>query len=329
MKKQKTEDGVGRVGKAGGADRAGKEGGADRTDKTGAMLDRKPGKVEDMLDGKVAAKVIRRTKETSENVSDGTTDDTRDERMDDTSEEISDSASDDPSDNASDDPSEETAPLVLKVVEGRCAGSDERIALLITQIRTVSAKTTGEKEREAIFSGILTRTETDMLEEEPWVTSFLSLVPYEEISGAIYPQVRKKVEEVVKSGEERKKLAVLVSGRFRNVPDDAVYEMYASLSRCMKLEKGAKVLFLSAERAISSEEEKELQKMFPRLDVKALKKMLPENPEELFFSAIKGSGSKNPQVFHTSSGDVKIKGYLLEKEDIEMFLKELREYFDE
>ncbi|OAG29762.1 hypothetical protein NEDG_00895 [Nematocida displodere] len=216
--------------------------------------------------------------------------------------------------------SEENSQL-FSIVTGTVSGDYDRIELLLSQIKTLDASKITEEIKEKIFEGVVIRSEAETTEEDPWITSIISLLPYPVLAKALLPRAQKEMAKL--SPEELEDAQVLLSLRFKNVPENVVLEMFASLPQCLKVKKHALILFLSAEAPLDPDHEKELQSAFPDLQMAKLKDTFPHYPEEVFFQI-----SKIKPGFVSGSGECMVKGYLLTEDSLSVFIKALKDYYE-
>ncbi|KAI5191282.1 hypothetical protein NECID01_1394 [Nematocida sp. AWRm77] len=216
------------------------------------------------------------------------------------------------------------APLVelFDIVAGECPGTCERIELLINQLKMVDVSCVTEAQREKIFSSVAVRAEVESLEEEAWVTSVFSLVPYGEIAPCMFSQVQREMGKL--SEEERGRISVFLSPRYRNIPDETIGEMYAVFGESAKLPKDARVLFVSAEYPITSSDEAEIKKAFSSFKLKPLRGKFPVHPEEIFLS-INGLSP----LFVQNREQSTLTGWLLDKKQLDQYITSVVKFHQE
>ncbi|KAI5172983.1 hypothetical protein NEFER03_1976 [Nematocida sp. LUAm3] len=210
---------------------------------------------------------------------------------------------------------------LFTVQTGECPGSIDRIVLLSTkEVSTINSATLDEEGLERLFKGICIWAEAESTEKEPWITGFFSILKYEDISPYMFHEVSKKIEAL----HNCENMRVFISGRFMNLPDEVVYEMYTALPTLLPLQEKEKILFISVEKPIRPTEEKEIKAVFPSFNFTKAKNMFPVYAEEVFLSLNK----INPVAMVHSSGKA-IKLFLLDKQMISVFLSSLDKYFQE
>lgn len=209
---------------------------------------------------------------------------------------------------------------LFNICEGPCTGNSDRISLLLTQTKVLDARKLTDGMRADVFLHVLVRSEAESLEEEPWITSCFSVVPYASLSACMYKEVAQKVAALE---EDLNNLLVLLSLRFRNVPDDVTYEMYVALHNHMGSQGGQRLLLLSAERPLQKEEESELLEAFRDAGPKSLGGTFPVNSEEVFLQVL-----KIQHRFAANAAGVLIRAYVLTRHELGVFLEALKEYFE-
>ncbi|KAI5184812.1 hypothetical protein NEHOM01_0414 [Nematocida homosporus] len=211
-------------------------------------------------------------------------------------------------------------PQIFTVHTGECSGTFERVDLILeNEMPMVNRAALEEEVREKIFKGIFVWADAESTEDEPWITAFFAMVPYVDLAGAMFAGVQREVERLGK----KERIKLLINGRFKNVPDDVVCEMYTALPNCLELDEKERVLLLSLEKPINPKEEKEIKKVFPTLNLAKMKNLFPIHSEEVFLYL-----SNLPAAFTTHGDGSIIKGYLLDKKGLSKFISALREYLE-
>ncbi|KAI5189618.1 hypothetical protein NEMIN01_0571 [Nematocida minor] len=215
--------------------------------------------------------------------------------------------------------SSSTMPALFSVQTDACSGDYDRIELLIRQAKTLNVLDITENDKMALFSKIVVRSEAESIDAEPWITSFFSLMEYAQVRRMLHPKVCGAIEKVA----GHKEMNLLISARFSNVPEEVVFEMYEALPEISAKAGGRQLMLLSLEKPVGKEEEKEIHAVFPTFKFASSAKLFPVNTEDIFLIL----GKKKPVFVCPMSNNAVIKGYVLDKADLNEFIAAMREYY--
>lgn len=243
----------------------------------------------------------------------------RSEEEESTTEDASTSYEEDSSNEEISSKEEEEDPQLFTLQTGKCIGHYSRIELLVShELKIFDREMLTDEIKESIFRGINVWTEAESTDRDPWITSFFSFVPYEEIASSLHPEVQAEIGKM----KNTPKKTLFINGRFINIPDEVVFEMYQALSGKIAATDYDQILFLSLERPITQWEIKQIRRAFPSLNIAKMKNMFPMYAEEIFLTVENISPS-----FVCRKDTFIIKGYSMSKQSLMEFIVSLKEYF--